>query len=243
MSLRIAFDLDGTLANLDAALDAVTRQLFPRPDVRTAGGSTGSQGEDNRNTATPAVDEELSAEEEELEPPEVRALTRRQQSEIWATVRRTTNFWETLAETEPGIVGRIAREADQRGWEVIFITQRPGSEGDTTQRQSQRWLASHGFDLPSVYVLGAGASRGKVAAALSLDVVVDDRTENCLDVKVDSKARAFLVCREPNANITANAARLGIEVVPSIAECLDRLTAAPPEKRGLVRRLKKMIGV
>lgn len=240
--LRIAFDLDGTLADLDSALDAIAEELFPQ-----AAEQPGDPAEAAPGPAAAAVisqdAEALTPEEEALEPPRVRALTRRQQRDIWATVRGTTNFWETLPETEPGIVSRIAAIAEERGWEVIFITQRPPSDGDTTQRQSQRWLAKQGFDMPSVYVLGAGASRGKVATALSLDVVVDDRVENCLDVKVDSNARSFLVCREPSATVTANAKRLGIEVVQSIGECLDLLTATPPQRPRLVDRLKKMIGV
>lgn len=252
--LRIAFDLDGTLADLDSALDAVAEELFPRAIAASRGESerqpeTASAGQPQTTPAageTAAPDDEaeaVSPEEEQLAPPEVRALTRRQQHDIWAGVRDTSNFWETLSETEPAIVSRIAAIAADRRWEVIFITQRPPSEGDTTQRQSQRWLARHGFEMPSVYVLGPGASRGKVATALSLDVVVDDRTENCLDVKVDSTARAFLVCRTPTPHVAENAARLGIEVVRSVGECLDRLTAPAAAKPGFVKRLKAALGV
>jgi hypothetical protein len=291
MSLRIAFDLDGTLADLDSALDRIAGELFPserrdetnpaeagfheapapgetpvlRPDAPTGGtpvlrpdastGGTPVLRPDASTGGTPVLQKagetipaksgsepegkELTPEEEQLEPPELRALTRRQQHQIWDAVRGTVNFWETLGETEPGIVARIAAIADERRWEVIFITQRPAADGDTTQRQSQHWLATHGFEMPSVFVLGAGASRGKVATALSLDVVVDDRPENCLDVKVDSHARAFLVSRQPGAQVGVNARRLGIEVVQSIGECLDILTAVPKQRTGLMRRLKK----
>lgn len=275
MSIRIAFDLDGTLADLDSALQRITEELFPAPENGGAAGPAAggfaaapaagptadywaragaAPGADNghepcngrgpHNGREPqnGADEGLSAEEEQLEPPAVRALTRRQQHAIWEKVRHTTDFWETLDETEPGIVARIAALAEERRWEVIFITQRPTCEGRTVQRQTQRWLAAHGFEMPSVYVLPAGASRGKVATALSLDIVVDDRPENCLDVKVDSQARAFLVARDPSANIAANARRLRIEAVTSVGDCLDLLTMAPPEKPGLLDRLKKMMG-
>lgn len=241
MSLRIAFDLDGTLADLDSALEALADELFaPASNPREAGSHENERESVPATEASGADRDALTPEEEGLEPAPVRALTRRQQHDLWETVRKTANFWETLSETEPGIVSRLAGIAGERRWEVIFITQRPAADGDTTQRQTQRWLAQHGFEMPSVFVLGAGASRGKVAAALDLDAVVDDRAENCLDVKVDSRARAFLVSREPNASIAANAARMGIEVVPSIAACLDLLTAAPPERRGLFGRLRKI---
>jgi hypothetical protein len=167
-------------------------------------------------------------------------LTRRQQAAIWDEVRRTENFWESLAETEPGIVSRIAAIAEERRWEVLFITTRPASGGDTTQRQSQRWLAAHGFPLPSVFV--ASGSRGRIAAALSLDLVVDDRADNCLDVKVDSQARAVLVDRGASPQVATNAGRLGIDVISSVGALLDELTAPPPDRPSLLGRLRNMIG-
>ena len=52
-------------------------------------------------------------------------------------------------------------------WEILFLTQRPTTAGDTAQVQSQRWLRAQGFDMPSVFVMNG--SRGKLAAALHLD--------------------------------------------------------------------------
>ncbi len=229
--MRIAFDLDGTLADLDAALGAVTDGLF-------GGAAPGAQPSAGASTE----DESLTPEEERLEPARMRALTRRQQHEVWDRVRATAGFWETLDEIQPGTVARIALLAEQRGWEVLFLTQRPTVAGPTTQRQTQRWLAQHGFEMPSVFVLGVAASRGKVAAALDVDVVVDDRAENCLEVKVDSAARAFLVSPDASAEVAANAGRLGIEVVASVGECLDRLESEERPKGGLLRRIKRMMG-
>jgi phosphoglycolate phosphatase-like HAD superfamily hydrolase len=244
--LRIAFDLDGTLADLRSALDRIAEELFPQ----ALGESPAKAGLHEGSATTPAnagVHEErdsdagaLAPEEEQLEPPELKLLSRRQQQQIWDTVRGTTNFWETLGETEPGIVARIAAVAEERRWEVLFITQRPSADGDTTQRQSQRWLAAHGFPMPSVYVLSPNASRGQVATALSLDVVVDDRSEQCLDVKLESKARAFLVARDAASPVAPNARRLGIEVVTTVGECLDILSAAPREKEGLLGQIKRI---
>lgn len=233
MSLRIAFDLDGTLADLDSALADITERLFP--PAAPAPAADADHGETPPDAAEAAAEEQAAT-------PTVRALDRGRQHAIWAEVKRIENFWESLGETEPGIVSRIAALAQEYRWEVLFITQRPSSAGDTTQRQSQRWLAKHGFDLPSVYVLGPGASRGKVANALSLDAVVDDRTENCLDVKVDSGARAFLISPNPAPNIVTNAKRLGIEVVPSVGACLELLTASSA-KKGLFARLKRGLGL
>jgi len=246
VSLRIAFDLDGTLADMEPALEEIAARLFPQAPERAETNRPGPGQADGpvpgttANQDQDAGGDELTPEEEQLEPPSVRMLTRRQQQAIWDEVRRTENFWESLAETEPAIISRIAAIAEERRWEVFFITTRPASGGDTTQRQSQRWLAAHGFALPSVFV--ASGSRGKIAAALSLDIVVDDRAENCLDVKLDSQARSVMVARDGNAQTAANAKRLGIDAVVSVGALLDELTAGPPERASLFGRLKTMIG-
>ena len=154
------------------------------------------------------------------------------------------DFWESLNEIEPGVISRLAGIAAERRWEIIFLTKRPQSAGATAQVQSQRWLESKGFDLPSVYVVQG--SRGRIAAALGLDIVIDTRPENCLDVVVNSKARAFLVWRDAEKAWPAPASRPGIDVVKSVTECLDILTtvdARSSREPGVVTRLRRMLGL
>ena len=260
MSLRIAFDCDGVVADLDSALAEIVTRLFgDAPPDRGADASATRPAPAGRRPrrasagarARPAVDPPAASdppamrrppppatdgptdEEVQAAPARFRALTRRQQHDLWEAVRNTENFWESLQETEPGIVARLATLARERRWEVIFITQRPSSAGDTTQIQTQRWLAAHGFDQPSVYVIRG--TRGKVADALSLDVVVDDRPENCLDVKLESRARAILVWNDDLASLPPNARNLGIEPVTSLGACLDLLAEVPAAKPGLLQ--------
>lgn len=245
MSLRIAFDCDGVIADLDSALAEIAVRLFgeapkEKPEPAQQEGAGGPSDAAGADASAPAPDDQPTAEEVLVEPARFRALTRHQQHEIRETVRSTRNFWESLPETEPGAVARLATLAVERQWEVIFITQRPSSGGDMTQIQTQRWLVAHGFDLPSVFVIKG--SRGKVAAALSLDIVVDDRPENCLDVKLESRARAILVWGGDFADIPPNAQRLGIEPVAGIGACLDLLSAAGPGRDGLLARIKRFIG-
>ncbi len=232
MSLRIAFDCDGCIADLAAALEETSIRLF--------GDAPGALAEKDGEVSSAAENGELTADEVQAAPPQFRALTRRQQHDLWEAVCQTDNFWETLQETEPGIVARLAQVAREQRWEVIFITQRPSSAGDTTQLQTQRWLTAHGYELPSVYVITS--TRGKVAEALSLDVVVDDRPENCLDVKLESRARAILIWNGDPAALPPNARSLGIEPVAGIGACLDLLTATPAPKPGLLSKLRKIVG-
>ena len=171
-------------------------------------------------------------------------MTARQTRRLWQHVQSIDSFWEGLREIEPGAVTRLAKVAADRRWEVIFLTKRPDTVGAIAQVQSQRWLEANGFTLPSVYVVQG--SRGLVAASLRLDIVVDDRPENCLDVVVDSKARAILVWRDDEKNLPVAARRLGIGVVKTIAECLDILTQidAPENDRpGLIARVFKLLGL
>jgi hypothetical protein len=171
-------------------------------------------------------------------------ISARQTRRLWDHVQGIENFWETLAEIEPGTIARLAAIASERRWEVIFLTKRPRSAGVTAQVQTQRWLESRGFTLPSVFVVQG--SRGRIASALALDVVVDDRPENCLDVVVDSSARAILVWRSATEQVPSAAQRLGIGVVKSVAECLDVLAEADRSTReapGLMSRVKRALGL
>jgi len=238
MSLRIAFDCDGVIADLDSALAEITTRLFGEVPQEQAGLPSTSV-RPGKPSAT-AEDDGPTAEEVQVEPARFRALTKRQQGDLWDAVRNTENFWESLNETEPGIVARLAQIAKERGWEVIFITQRPPTAGEVTQVQTQRWLIAHGYDLPSVYVIKG--SRGRVADALSLDIVVDDRPENCLDVKLESHARAILIWTGDPASLPPNARNLGIEPVAGIGACLDLLAPDPAARPGLLDRIKQRLG-
>jgi hypothetical protein len=146
---------------------------------------------------------------------------RRRLRALWTHVTATENFWTTLAEAEPGAVARLADAAATRGWEIIFLTQRPATAGEPTQRQSQRWLEAHGFERPSVFVVSG--SRGRIASALDLDAVLDDRPENCADVVTDSDAASLLVWRQDANRLPPGLSRLRVEVLFSMSAAIERL--------------------
>ncbi len=246
MPLRIAFDLDGVLADMDAELVRQAEHLFgafavhdtpPVPaGAAAAGGSSQAPQGPAQSSAEPAA---------EPEPLLLKVnLTSKQQHRLWKHVESIENFWETLKEIEAGTIKRLARLAEERRWEIIFVTKRPRSAGSTCQLQSQRWLVANGFPLPSVYVVQG--SRGRIAAALGLDVVIDDRPENCLDVVVDSKARAVLVWRDDAKYLPGNVKRLGIAVVSTVAECLDvleQIDIPPRDQPGVMDRVMRLLGL
>ncbi len=167
---------------------------------------------------------------------------RRRRRDIWKDIQATADFWRTLLPLDAGAVARIHRLMLEHRWEVFFITQRPYSDGDTVQRQTQKWLADQGFDLPSVLVLGG--SRGAAAAALRLDYHVDDSLQNCLDVMSDAVARPILIVSPDDDREAAGARQLGIATAASIGDSLDileraTLTRANP---GVFARLASLVG-
>jgi hypothetical protein len=238
MPLRIAFDLDGTVADMDGALGREVVKLLgeSRALPRVAPAAENPAPDDLTDASRAAAPDDESSVTERMH------LTTREQQRLWRHVNEIENFWEGLEEIEPGIVARLWTVSRERRWEVIFLTQRPETRGATPQLQSQRWLARCGFELPSVYVVDG--SRGRVAASLSLDVVVDDRPVNCLDVATESKARSILVWRAPEQHLPASARRVGIGVVKSVAECLDILTQIDAITRPtMIDKLKRLLGL
>ena len=217
--------MDGVLADMDGALLAHAKTLFGE----AAAAKISTESPDEAEAAAPVESLNVSA---------------RQEVRLWRHVQSIENFWETLEEIESGAIARLGTIAEERRWEVVFLTKRPGTAGLTAQRQSQRWLESKGFALPSLYVVQG--SRGRIASALDLEIVVDDRAENCLDVVVDSQAKAMLVWRDDEKNLPTAARRLGIGIVKSVNECLDILTkvdAPASDQSGLMSRVRRALGM
>ena len=225
MALKIGFDMDGVVADFGSAFRAVETRLF---------GSAGPThaGEPGEEEERPGAASEVSSARDE----------RRRREAVWREIRATPDFWTTLRPIREDAVKRIHQMTLTYRWEVVFITQRPATAGDTVQRQTQRWLVAQGFDLPSVLVIAG--SRGAAAGALRLDYHVDDLAQNCVDVLSDSRARPILIA-PPGDDATARSARnLGIGVASSIDECLHILSEASASHRdpGLIARLAALVG-
>ena len=229
--------MDGVLADMDSTLARLAEQEF---------GVTARTGvPPNAESGPPAA----AAEDDQEAPPPydlalLNALTARQQSRLWQRVRDTRNFWEALDECEPGMVRRVQKLAHELRWDVLFVTQRPGTAGRTQQLQTQHWLKRRGFEYPAVYT--TMGSRGAIAAALTLDAHIDDRLQHCVDVATESKAWPILVWRDAESfdRIAAGARNLGIAVVRTVAEALDRIEQADrassqPEQPTLLDHLRR----
>lgn len=247
MPLRIGFDLDGVLADFAAAYRAIDERLHGAAaapsragdpedeadaDEQRIGerGEAAAHGRRGRAATSAGTDHES------------RMGARRRRDAIWTSIQATGDFWTTLKPTEEGAVARIHAMMLRHRWEVFFITQRPGTAGETVQRQTQRWLLEQGFDLPSVLVVPG--SRGAAAAALSLDYHVDDSSKNCIDVKSESRARPLLITQGSDEAMRASARRLGIGVARNISDALDILEKATKARLepSLLERVAKLVG-
>ena len=225
--------MDGVLADMDSAIAGAAAALFGPMPAETPPPAPSASTPDSA-----AQETEEAPLRHELQ------LTGRQRRQLWRHIRSIDGFWESLDEIEPGSVARLARMAENRRWEIIFLTRRPATAGLTAQLQSQQWLEKKGFRLPSVYVVTA--SRGLIATALTLDIVVDDTPENCVDVASDSTARTIAIFRNQE-KLPPALTQMGIDVVQSTAECLDllieidaSLSQTPP---GRIERVMRTLGL
>lgn len=119
-------------------------------------------------------------------------------SAVWEEIKADDSFWYTLYPYE-GVVDFLAK-LDSSVHDFYFITSRPGL---TSKSQSENWLEFHGFgamtqafSYPTVLI---SSEKGACAKALNLDLYIDDRDENCLDVHyLSPKTRTVMLARPWN---------------------------------------------
>lgn len=214
MSLRVAFDIDGVLADFRTAFQQAAQEA----------------GVSNRTA--------------EAESPSSDPLSSRDIKAIWDLVKRTPNWWTKLHPYEPGQLVRLYELARRWKWEVVFMTRRPSTEGDPVQFQTQWWIEQQGFYYPAVVTVPG--SRGELANALRLDVIVDDQLLNCVDVVGGSTAKALLLLRDGQDKATQDhAVSRGIGVVSTLEEAIDVLEhmhESVGERRGRLQRLADWFG-
>jgi hypothetical protein len=170
--------------------------------------------------------------------PAGRALAADAMKRVWDHISRTSQWWLQLEAYEPEQIQRLYRTSRERRWEVYFMTTRPSSAGETTQFQTQWWLECNGFPLPSV--LTVPGSRGDAANALKLDIAVDDRLTNCVDIIAASRAKAVLLLRRDDPTVRDQALARGIGVVNTLAAALEAIEVFEEAKRASSGRLSRL---
>jgi hypothetical protein len=237
--LRIGFDMDGTLADLSTAYAEIEERLFgaelaehdrPAPEAR----EVEQHSDESSAIAATTRDNRRSGDR--------RRGGARHRDGVWRAIEDTPDFWTTLKPLEQGVIARLHELTIELNWEVFFITQRPATAGATVQLQTQRWLIEHGFPTPSVIPLSG--ARGKCAAALHLDYLVDDMPQNCVDVLSESSTRSILLIDADDPIADTSARRLGIGTARNVYEVLDFLVQATEARANpsLFEKLRKLVG-
>jgi hypothetical protein len=208
--LRVAFDLDGVVADFKTAFLAIAEVVLDRDAI------------DRRASPMPDLD----------------AVSAADAKRVWKVITETPNWWHGLSPYEPDEIAHLYQLARRFRWEVSFLTSRVPTAGDSVQFQSQTWLETYGFYMPAVVTVPG--SRGEIANALRLDVVIDDQFLNCLEVVGASQAKAILLIRVPDQDLERQATERGIGVVHRLDEAMEVLLELHdilPKKRGAVMRL------
>jgi hypothetical protein len=164
---------------------------------------------------------------------------------VWKAIGRSDHWWTTLRAYEPEQIARLYSLARAGRWDVSFLTKRPPSGGESVQFQTQWWLERHGFLMPAVVTVPG--SRGDLANALRLDLVLDDQFVNCAEIVSASRARTVLVLREGEPpTLREHALARGIGVVSSLEEAVTMIAAMQdvlPKRRGRLSRLADWFSV
>jgi hypothetical protein len=149
------------------------------------------------------------------------ALSHAEIDRVWTHIGRSPNWWLGVKAYEPAEIANLYALARSGKWEICFLTKRPPSAGDAVQFQTQWWLEQQGFFLPAVITVPG--SRGELANALRLDLVIDDQFVNCAEVIGAGPAKALLMLRETNPAMRQHAIDRGVGVVSSLAETMPIL--------------------
>lgn len=138
---------------------------------------------------------------------------------VWKEGILATTFWLDL-EPLPGAEPTLELLSAKRyaGDQVYFITTRPGKKAKLL---TEYWLRNWGFANATVLIAGSEAAKGQLAAALKLDVFIDDKPENCEAVAraVDPSCKVFLVDAPYNRQF-----REEDLVITRVASAYDALT-------------------
>jgi uncharacterized HAD superfamily protein len=152
-------------------------------------------------------------------------ITKDQEKQVWKSVLASHTFNETLGECvrAPGLARYLGRLAERRMAKVTFITARAEHvEGIApVQWQTAKWLRNHGFEYPTVMV---SFNKGPLAAALELDVFIDDKFDNCRQVKeARPECRVFMPVYLYNQRYVGDAIRAGVETCHSPYDALNQV--------------------
>lgn len=120
----------------------------------------------------------------------------------WVAIKSSTSFWEDL-DCLPGAFATLDIDLDH---DVYYITARPGIN---VKSQTEGWLATN-LQVPNPTVL-VSDNKGPLAVGLGLDVLIDDRDKNIIEVAAASpRTQCYILDYPYNSHVqeTSNIHRI-----------------------------------
>lgn len=173
-NLKLGIDVDGVLADFVMghvkALQHVTgKNLFPADFVETE------------------WDYHLAV-----------GYTQEEDARTWKYIADSPDFWRTLPPLSSAEASlNYLRKKWVEGCDVYFITTR---FGERVKEQTEDWLDTfnekipHGVPNPTVLIT---RRKGLCCKALNIDLFIDDKPENCMDVVMHSPATKVFLLNQP----------------------------------------------
>lgn len=170
MSIRVGFDVDGILAD------------FNTPYIDLIEKYSGVRLPPPSDTYPDKWDCEADA-----------GMEKSRTSEMWREIKASPTFWldvPAYANTRT-FLDWLTVFTDAKDVEIYFITNRMGVH---VKEQTEFWLMDNGFPTPTVLISG---EKGLCARALSLTLYIDDKNENCTDVRDNSPLTEVFMLKRP----------------------------------------------
>lgn len=117
-------------------------------------------------------------------------LTRAQEQKGWEKVAADPYFWTGL-----DVLNRFPQELLSPTDVVYFITKRKETPGRNTAQEAAKWLLQEqDIMFPTVLAI---PNKGEVCRALKVDAFIDDKPENCWDVRMESLDTKVFLMEQP----------------------------------------------
>ena len=147
-------------------------------------------------------------------------------AQAWKEIKESPDFWARLRptlEAAPTLIGLSHSYAN--GHNVYFLTDRMGI---APHMQTAAWLMAHGYAGPPQVLLTCAVKdkegksvgvKGHAAKALALTHFIDDKPENCIDVKLmNPLCRVAMLSKRYNRLQHELVQAAGVEVTTTINE-------------------------
>ncbi len=126
-------------------------------------------------------------------------FTKEEFDAVWDDAKNTENFWLNIPVVPILANGKHVNMMNLNAeHDLYFITDRFDTVGSSAVRQTLDWLMFHLLAGQSPAGVIVAKHKGPVAAAIGLDVFIDDKPQNCLDVREAVPSCRVYLCDLPH---------------------------------------------